>query len=234
MLIEFIAMLIGAYLLGSVPAAYIAVKWFKGEDIRNIGSGNVGSSNVAHTTSKRLAVAVGLFDMGKGALALWIAYLIGLSAIQQMAVGFMAIVGHDWPVFLHFRGGKGMITSIGIIAAVSPLLGLIILLIAYLPAIKKQMALGVVGLHWLHFLYGAGSPGIGLPHPVLEWMNSAWRSRMAYIRIACWDLPGGLSGPRAEISRDVPLGQLLFYRLFFDRDIRDRRTWIDRDLPVKD
>jgi glycerol-3-phosphate acyltransferase PlsY len=65
MLIEFILMLIGSYLLGSVPAAYLVVKWFKGKDIRNIGSGNVGSSNVAHTTSKRLAVA-GAVRYGQG------------------------------------------------------------------------------------------------------------------------------------------------------------------------
>jgi glycerol-3-phosphate acyltransferase PlsY len=231
MVLEFILMLVGSYLLGSVPAAYLGVKWFKGEDIRKIGSGNVGSSNVAHTTSKRLAVVVALFDMGKGALAFWIAHLVGLSAGQQMAVGIAAIVGHDWPVFIGFRGGKGMITSLGVIAVVSPLLGLIILVIAYAPAIKRQMALGVVVAlislpMWSWFAWDwFASSRFGVEDRLAVTIGFTFVAVLGFVR--------RLIGPRAELSKDVPVGQLLFYRFFFDRDIRDRRTWIDRDLPSK-
>ena len=226
MWIKFVLMLSGAYLLGSIPAAYLGVKWFKGVDIRKLGTGNVGSANVAHTTSKRLALAVMLFDIGKGALAFWIAHLIGLSAGQQMAVGTAAIIGHNWPVFIGFRGGKGMGTTLGIIAVVSPLLALIILLIAYIPAIKRQMALGVfVALLslplWTWFAWDwFASSRFGVEDRLAITIGFIFVALLGYIR--------RLVGPRAELSKNVPTDELLVNRLFFDRDIRDRKAWIDR------
>jgi glycerol-3-phosphate acyltransferase PlsY len=221
MWIKFVLMLAGAYLLGSIPAAYLGVKWFKGADIRELGTGVVGSSNVARTTSKWLAIPIALFDMGKGALAFWIAHLIGLSVGQQMAVGLIAIAGHNWPVFIGFRGGKGMITSLGVIAMVSPLLAAIILLIAYIPAIVRQMALGVfVALISL---------------PLWSWFAASWLGiyerlpvTVGFVFVALMGFVKRLIGPRVELSRNVPTGELLFNRLLFDRDIRDRKAWIDR------
>jgi glycerol-3-phosphate acyltransferase PlsY len=226
MWIKFVSMLVGAYLLGSIPAAYLGVRWFKGTDIRKLGTGNVGSSNVARTTSTWLAVPVALFDMGKGALAVWIAQLIGLSAGQQMAVGLITIAGHNWPVFIGFRGGKGMITSLGVIAYVSPLLALFILLEAYIPAIKRQMALGVfVALISL---------------PLWSWFAWSWfastrfgvDARAAvtsgFVFVALMGFTKRLIGPRVELSREVLTSELLLNRLLFDRDIRDRKAWIDR------
>jgi glycerol-3-phosphate acyltransferase PlsY len=226
MWIKFAAILAGAYLLGSIPAAFLLVKWFKGADIRELGTGNVGSSNVARSSSKALAVPVALFDMGKGALAVWIAHLIGLSAGQQMAVGFITIVGHNWSIFIGFHGGKGMITSLGVIAYVSPLLALIILAIAYLPAIIRQMAPGVaVALISL---------------PLWTWFNWTWfeSSRfgpdaraavsIGFVAVALLGFTKRIIGRRVELSRNVPNGELLLNRLVFDRDIRDRNAWIDR------
>jgi acyl phosphate:glycerol-3-phosphate acyltransferase len=226
MWIKIILSLIGAYLLGSIPAAYLGVKWFKGEDIRTKGTGNVGSSNVARTTSKALAVPIALFDMLKGTLAIWIAHLLGLSAWAQMAVGFFTIVGHNWPLFLGFRGGKGMITSLGVILYVSPLLALIILLEAYSPAIKRWMAQGVfVALISL---------------PLWSWFAWSWfesgrfgaGARTAVtVGFLCVSLMGfvkRLIGARVELSRDVPTGELLLNRLVLDRDIGDLKAWIDR------
>ena len=226
MWIKFVLMLAGAYLLGSIPAAYLGVKWFKGVDIRKLGTGNVGSSNVAHTTSKWLAIPIALFDMGKGALAFWIAHLIGLSVGQQMAVGLIAIAGHNWSVFIGFRGGKGMITTLGIIAVISPLMAFIILLIAYIPAIVRQMALGVfVALISL---------------PLWGWFAWSWFTSarfgidaraavtIGFVFIALMGFTKRLIGPRVELSRDVPTSKLLINRLLFDRDIRDRKAWIDR------
>jgi glycerol-3-phosphate acyltransferase PlsY len=221
MWIKFILMLVGAYLLGSIPAAYLSVKWFKGVDIRKLGTGNVGSANVARTTSKWLAVPVALFDMGKGVLAFWIAHLIGLSVGQQMAVGFMAIAGHNWSVFIGFRGGKGMITTLGIITAISPLMGLIVLLIAYIPGIVRQMALGVcVALISLPLWSWFGAGWLGIPEKLPVTIGLVFIALMGFTK--------RLIGPRVELSRDVPAGELLLNRLLFDRDIRDRKTWIDR------
>jgi glycerol-3-phosphate acyltransferase PlsY len=221
MWINFVLMLAGAYLLGSIPAAYLGVKWFKGVDIRKLGTGNVGSANVARTTSTWLAVPVALFDMGKGALAFWIAGLIGLSVGQQMAVGFAAIAGHNWSVFIGFRGGKGMITTLGVIAAISPLMALIILLIAYIPAIVRQMALGVcVALISL---------------PLWSWFAAGWLGieerlpvTIGLVFIALMGFAKRLIGPRVGLSRNVPVVDLLRNRFLFDRDILDRKAWIDR------
>lgn len=223
---KFVMLLIGAYVLGSIPAAYLSVKWVTGADIRKIGTGNVGSSNVAQTTSKWLAVAVGLFDMGKGTLAFFIAYWLGMEVWQQMAVGLVTVAGHNWSVFIGFRGGKGMITTLGVIFAISPLLGLIILFTAYLPAFFKQMALGV----FVCFL----------TLPILCWFAWAWfaSSRLGVddkmtvtiglFAIAMMGVLKRLIGARTAISRGVPMNKLLLYRLLFDRDIRDRQAWIKR------
>ena len=226
MWLKFVMLLIVAYILGSIPAAYLSVKWATGADIRKIGTGNVGSSNVAQTTSKWLAVAVGLFDMGKGTLAFFIAYWLGLEVWQQMAVGLVTVAGHNWSVFIGFRGGKGMITTLGVIFAISPLLGLIILLTAYLPAFFKQMALGVFACF--------------ITLPLWTWFAWAWfaSSRLGVedkmtvtIGIFAIAMMGALKrliGARATISRDIPMNELLINRLLFDRDIRDRQVWINR------
>ena len=210
-------------MLGSIPAAYLAVKWFKGVDIRKLGTGVTGSSNVARTTSKWLAVPVALFDMGKSMLAFWIAGFIGLSVGQQMAVGFMAIIGHDYPVFIGFRGSKGMITSLGVITMASPLMGVIILAIAYVPGLIRQMAVGVfVAL---------------LSLPLWSWFGYRWLNIDAEARlpvtiglvfVTVLAFVKRLIGPRVALSRNVPTGELLFNRWLFDRDIRDRKAWIDR------
>ena len=221
MWLKFVLMLLGAYLLGSIPAAYLGVKWFKGADIRKLGTGNVGSANVARTTSKTLAVPVALFDMGKGALAFWIAQLIGLSVGMQMAVGIAAIAGHNWSIIIGFRGGKGMITSLGVIAVISWRLALIVLVMSYLPSIARQMALGVfVALISLPLWSWFAASWLGIDERLPVTIGLAGIALMGFVK--------RLIGKRVELSRDVPAGELLLNRLLFARDIRDRKAWIDR------
>ena len=103
-----VLLVVAAYLAGSIPFAYLAVKWARGIDIRRHGTGNVGAANVLKLTSKRLAIAVTVADIGKGALMVWLAQLAGLGAAAQAAVGVVAVIGHNWPVFLRFQGGRGI------------------------------------------------------------------------------------------------------------------------------
>ena len=138
--ILFILLIIGAYLLGSVPAAYLVAKWSRGIDIRQYGSGNVGASNVLAVVSKRWSVPVTVFDIGKGALIVWVAQLLGLGAAQQVTVGIVTIIGHNWPIFLRFQGGRGIFTTLGVIAMLSPKLGLIALVMSYALAPLRQVA----------------------------------------------------------------------------------------------
>ncbi len=146
MAIEFGLLTLGAYLLGLVPAAYLAARWSRGIDIRQFGTGNVGASNLLRLTSKRIAIPVIIFDLGKGALMVWTAQLLGLDITQQVTVGLAAIIGHNWPVFLRFNGGRDIFTTLGIffILVPRPWLGLIALIIAYGIAPFRQLALGTI------------------------------------------------------------------------------------------
>ena len=112
-----------SYLLGSIPFGLIITKIFLGKDIRNIGSGNIGTTNVLRTGKKSLAAATLLFDALKGYVSILIAYkyfneLIYLSAL-------ICFIGHIFPVWLKFKGGKGVATYLGIILGISFMLGLI-------------------------------------------------------------------------------------------------------------
>ena len=218
---EFILMMVGAYLLGSVPSAYLAMKWYRGVDIRRQGTGKVGAANVLSSGSKWLAVPVAIFDIGKAALAVWAARLLGLEVAQQVTVGICAIVGHNWPVFLRFRGGRGVFASLGVITMMSPKLGLIALAMSYLLAPIRQVALGV-------FL-------VLVSLPLFSWFLSQPLDieerlpvTLGFAAIAIIGLSKRVLVPRTPLSRSVPLGELFVNRLLFDRDISDRKAWIGR------
>ncbi len=101
------------YLIGSVPFAYL-VAWRRGGfDIRRQGSGNVGAANVQRTVGSRAAVVTALLDVAKGAVPVLLARSAGYDAAAWAAAGAGAVVGHVYPVWLRFRGGKGVATTLG-------------------------------------------------------------------------------------------------------------------------
>ena len=211
-----------AYLLGSIPAAYLAARWCGGVDLRKVGTRNVGASNVLHTVSKWVAIPVLLFDVGKGALAVLIARLFGLAVGIQVAAGIAAVVGHNWPVFLRFQGGRGIATSLGVVLAVSWPIGLIVLVGSYLFAPFKQHGLGVfVVMFTMPFLswFFAGPFGVEERVPVTLGLTAI--TVVAFAR--------RLFHHRSELSHTTPFVELIFNRLFFDRDIRDRELWLRRN-----
>ncbi len=222
MTVQFVLLAIGAYLLGAVPAAYLAVKWSRGVDIRKVGTGKVGAANVLSAGPKWLVVPVAIFDISKGALSVWIAQSIGLSAAQQMTVGLLAIVGHNWPIYLGFKsGGRGILASLGVIAMFSWKLGLIMLVFPYLWASIKQLALGVfIALVALPFL----SWFLAQPLDIEEKLSIT----CGFVALTSMALMKRVIARRSELSKSVPLGKVVFNRLLFDRDITDRRLWIGR------
>ena len=147
---EFWLLILGAYLLGSVPAAYLAAKWSRGIDIREYGTGKVGAANILSAASKWLVIPVAIFDIGKGALTIWVAQLLGLGAAEQVTVGIITVVGHNWPVFLRFQGGRGIFTTLGVFLILSPKLGLIVLVLACLfaPFRQHQYLAGFSASRW--------------------------------------------------------------------------------------
>ena len=122
-----------SYLLGSIPFGLIITKMFLGKDIRNIGSGNIGTTNVLRTGKKTLAAATLLFDILKGYISITIASkyfneLVYLSALT-------CFIGHIFPVWLKFKGGKGVATYLGIILGISFILGIVFGVVWFLIAI---------------------------------------------------------------------------------------------------
>jgi glycerol-3-phosphate acyltransferase PlsY len=106
------------YFLGSVPTAYIAGRIFKGVDIRQIGDGNMGAANAYRQLGPRVGFMVGIVDAAKGALAVLIALAVDAPQAIVLLSGAAAVFGHNWPIFLGFRGGRGESTTIGVLLAV--------------------------------------------------------------------------------------------------------------------
>ncbi|MDP6501920.1 MAG: glycerol-3-phosphate acyltransferase [Dehalococcoidales bacterium] len=227
MAVWFILLTIGAYLLGSVPTAYLVAKWRRGIDIRQYGSGNVGASNVLAVISRRWSVAVTVFDIGKGALAVSLAEWLGFGVAQQATAGVAAIIGHNWPVFLNFRGGRGLFTSLGVIATLSPQLGGVAVVLVYLFAPFRQMSVGVIiTLSILPLLSWFLSQPLGVKEPL--------PITLGFTAILLLALTRRFTAPRSPISASVPTRELFTNRLFFDRDIRDRDTWIHQGRQPPD
>ena len=109
-----------AYFLGAIPSAYIVGRFRKGTDIRQIGSRNMGAMKVFYNVGFRWGVLVLVMDAGKGAAAMAIALALGIPEVARFAVGIVAVLGHNFPVFLRFRGGKGGATYIGVLLVVMP------------------------------------------------------------------------------------------------------------------
>jgi len=126
-MIEFAAVMIGSYLIGSIPSGLVIGK-LKGIDVREYGSGNIGTTNVLRTLGARYGALVLIADVFKGVIAVLLArYIIG-SPMSEMAAGFAAVAGHDWSLFLKFKGGRGVATSLGALlpmAMPAPLSGVI-------------------------------------------------------------------------------------------------------------
>lgn len=119
-----------AYLLGSIPFGYILVKIFRKQDIRATGSGNIGATNVARSGAKGLAIATLLLDLGKAFAAVKIAQHIAPANYDlAVAAAVAALLGHCFPIWLGFRGGKGVASALGVFLALTPISALMLLVI---------------------------------------------------------------------------------------------------------
>lgn len=132
-----------AYLLGSVPFGFLAAK-MAGLDITKQGSGNTGATNVLRTLGPKYAIPVLVLDMAKGAVSAYAGLrLTGLGTLGALLVGAAAVAGHNWSVFLRFRGGKGVASSAGVILVAFPLLLLAALgVFVLIVAVTRYVSLG--------------------------------------------------------------------------------------------
>jgi glycerol-3-phosphate acyltransferase PlsY len=210
---EFISLLVIAYLIGSIPMAFLIVKWRYGVDIRKYDSGVVGGSNVFRNFSKPWGIAVGLYDAGKGALLVWIADLLGMGLEMQIAIGAAVICGHNWPIFLRFNAGRGLATTLGVACYLFPL-GIW----AFVAAAIFTLLLGSSPLPVL----------VGMvAFPIASWLYdeplALTLGLTGYLLILIFRR---LSAPLTSKSRPVSRIQMLLNRLLFDRDTRDEKAWI--------
>jgi glycerol-3-phosphate acyltransferase PlsY len=142
-----------AYLLGSIPFGLLLTKLFGGRDIRNAGSGNIGATNVARVVGPAAGILTLLLDAAKGALAVWLAgRFTEHRATPLMLAGVAALVGHCFPVWLKFKGGKGVATALGVFLMLAPLaaLGALVFFIA-------------VVLMWRYVSLGSVSAAAAMP-----------------------------------------------------------------------
>jgi len=114
-------LVLAGYLLGSIPFGLILAKMLGGKDVRQHGSGNIGATNVSRVVGPLAGILTLVFDAAKGAAAVWLAaYFAGHSASAMIFAGAAALLGHCFPVWLRFKGGKGVATALGIFIALCP------------------------------------------------------------------------------------------------------------------
>ena len=195
--------LLAAYGLGSIPAGWLAVKWLRGVDLRQEGSGSTGATNVLRVAGRWPALAVLLVDVGKGTAAVLLAKGWGATPWQQLAVGLCALAGHIWPLWLKFRGGKAVATALGVFLGLAPsvamaCLGTFLMVLASVRMVSVASLTAGVLLPILMAWGTMGSPA-RLPYTMLALATMVlviWRHRSNMGRI--------LAGQEPRLGRKAP------------------------------
>ncbi len=209
-----------AYLLGSVSSAYLVGRIVKGVDLRQVGSGTLGASNVFQHVGRFWFVVVGVFDLFiKGLTPIYLARLLDLDIAVQAAAGLLVVAGHNWPVFLRFKGGRGVGPTVGALIALGRLeLAFFIVLGAAgwqftrASAVWVLLAFASLPLAALFF---------GRPPEMALFMVG-----LLLITVVKRLAGNSLRGDNQSIPR------LLYNRLLFDRDIADHRAWVRRNSDL--
>ena len=214
-----IALIVGAYLLGSIPVSFLVAKAY-GVDLRAEGTRQIGGGNLWRTTSRKYGLAIGIWDFGKGMIVISIAHALDLSVTQQVVVGLGAVVGHNWPIFLSFHGGRGAATTLGLV--------IIIPCINDSTAFPAIIAIAIVVLGTVIvrssplpvFLSAASLP-------VTYWaFQEEFSVIMAFLAVFLVIAIKRLTAQPIAEDTGTSIKEILFNRLFFDRDIKDRKAWM--------
>ena len=178
------------YLFGSFPSGYLAGRIAKGIDIRSLGSGSTGATNVLRHIGKRAAITVFLLDVFKGILSILVAKHFLLNDSWQVAIGLSTLIGHIWPVWLNWRGGKAVATGLGIFLGISwqvglATLGIFILTITLFRIVSLASITAAFALPFIMFL-SFESSSISIPFLVISLLATTlviWRHRDNIIRL---------------------------------------------------
>ena len=178
------------YIIGSFPSGYLAGRIAKGIDIRSLGSGSTGATNVLRHIGKRAAISVFLLDVFKGVISIFLAKYFLLNDSWQVAMGLSTLIGHIWPVWLNWRGGKAVATGLGIFLGLSwqvglATLGVFILMITLFRIVSLASVSAAFALP-LIMLISFKNSGISLPFLVISMLAMTlviWRHRENIIRL---------------------------------------------------
>jgi acyl phosphate:glycerol-3-phosphate acyltransferase len=180
-----VAALIGSYLLGTIPNGLLVAR-ARGIDIRTVGSGNIGATNVARALGKKLGFLVLFLDALKGFVPTFLALRAGLADEIVAGVGLAAILGHVFPIWLRFRGGKGVATGLGVFLALAPVAALIsVVSYALIVLVTRISSLGsLVGATALIIgMVVTARPPVVLALAVAAWLIVVIRHRANIVRI---------------------------------------------------
>jgi len=214
-----------SYLLGSLPVASLAARTH-GVDLRKQGTFQVGAGNLWRTTSRKLGLSVGIFDFLKGMVMIWVGQAQGLDIAQQVVIGLAAIVGHNWPVFLGFHGGRGIATTVGIV-----------IIIPVLNDITPWPAIIAIGIVFVGTIILRSSPlpvFVGAASlPVTNWAFDHEPGIVtAYLAIFLVIIVKRMTAQPAQETYSISMKRVLLNRLLLDRDISDKHAWLSRK-PIK-
>jgi len=216
-----IVLIIFAYIFGSIPISYLAGRR-RGIDLSKQGTHQVGAGNLWRMTSRKLGLIVGFFDFIKGILMVGVSQHQGLDAGQQLVVGLAVIIGHNWPVFLRFHGGRGIATLLGL-AVILPILNDISPWPSVIAAGFTVIMTVIFRSSPLPVLISAASL------PLTSWLfRSPDSVAMAFLAIFLVVVVKRLTAQPAPEKMPISRGRLIVNRLLFDRDIADKSAWIHR------
>ncbi|WP_413684764.1 glycerol-3-phosphate 1-O-acyltransferase PlsY [Prochlorococcus sp. MIT 1011] len=178
------------YLFGSFPSGYLAGIIAKGIDIRSLGSGSTGATNVLRHIGKRAAITVFLLDVFKGVISILLAKYFFLNDSWQVAIGLSTLIGHIWPVWLNWKGGKAVATGLGIFLGLSwqvglATLGVFIIMIALFRIVSLASVSAALALPFIMFISFKTS-SISLPFLVVSLLAMTlviWRHRENILRL---------------------------------------------------
>jgi glycerol-3-phosphate acyltransferase PlsY len=205
-----------AYILGSVPMAYVIAHFARGIDLRQVGSGTIGSSNVWYHVGKIWVFPLGIFDVFiKGLTPALLAALLDMGITIQVAAALLAVIGHNWPVFLRFQGGRG----------IAPIVGVLI----FLGRMELAMLIVIGTVGWR--LTNSSPVWALIGFVTLPFCSLLWGRPLELIYLMVGLLIITVAKRLASNSRrtsNIAIRELMFNRLIYDRDIRDHDAWVHR------
>ncbi|MBT98285.1 MAG: hypothetical protein CL902_06635 [Dehalococcoidia bacterium] len=217
---DILALYIGAFILGSIPTAYLIGRVVKGVDIRGYGSGNVGSANLYEHVGKNWVYPVAAVEIFiKGALPIWVAlYVLDIDRSSAYLIGppLLAVAGNNWSIFLKLQGGRGIAVAGGTLVALSPFLAIACAVVAIGGwKVTKSSGLWVLISLTLLPLWS---------YVILDHLNLVWYS----LGLLGLVVLKRLSANWMPFPDDISRKRVLLNRLVRDRDVADRTGWVRR------